>query len=250
MENKRRSRRRQLQASPWFGPMSFVLICLSIVVAMSIFFRVQVIEVEGNLDYTDEQVVEATGIDTGDNLFFLNRIGAVSRMLARLPYIQEATISRVLPDKVIISVKESNAVATVQSETSAWMIDRNCKLMTAVTESEALGLIPVTGVTAILPGVGDLIQVEEGDEGKIEYLSEILLEIEVRDLQSRISNLDISDVNNPTFTLDDRFYVNLGSKSDTIRKFGVLLSAASQLQPGDTGTIDLSIDDKAHFLQY
>lgn len=250
MENKRRSRRRQLQASPWFGPMSFILICLSIVVAMSIFFRVQVIEVEGNYDYTDEQVVEATGIDTGDNLFFLNRIGAVSRMLARLPYIQEATISRVLPDKVIISVKESNAVATVQSETSAWMIDRNCKLMTAVTESEALGLIPVTGIKAILPGVGDLIQVEEGDEAKIEYLSEILLEIEVRDLQTRISNLDISDVNNPTFMLDDRFYVKLGSKGDTVRKFGILLSATGQLQPGDMGTIDLSIDDKAHFLQY
>jgi len=85
MENKRRSRRRQLQASPWFGPMSFVLICLSIVVAMSIFFRVSKVEVEGNEDYTDAQIVEATGIDTGDNLFFLNRIGAISRMLARLP---------------------------------------------------------------------------------------------------------------------------------------------------------------------
>ena len=250
MENKRRSRRRQLQASPWFGPMSFVLICLSIVVAMSIFFRVSKVEVEGNEDYTDAQIVEATGIDTGDNLFFLNRIGAISRMLARLPYIQEATIARVLPDKVIITVKESSAVATVPSETSAWMIDRNCKLMTAVTESEALGLIPISGITAILPGVGDTIQVAEGEEGKIEYLSEILLEIEVRDLQSRISNLDITDVNNPTFTLDDRFHVKLGAKGDTIRKFGVLLSAAGQLQPGDTGTIDLSLDDKAHFLQY
>ncbi|MBQ5671888.1 MAG: FtsQ-type POTRA domain-containing protein [Oscillospiraceae bacterium] len=209
MENKRRSRRRQLQASPWFGPMSFVLICLSIVVAMSIFFRVSVIEVEGNEDYTDAQIVEATGIDTGDNLFFLNRIGAVSRMLARLPYIQEATIARVLPDKVIISVKESSAVATVPSETSAWMIDRNCTLMTAVTESEALGLIPVSGITAILPGVGDVIQVAEGEEAKIEYLSEILLEIEVRDLQSRISNLDISDVSNPTLTLDERFVARM-----------------------------------------
>lgn len=249
MDNMRRSHRRQLQASPWFGPMSFVLICISIVVAMSIFFRVQTVEVEGNEDYTDAQIVEATGIDAGDNLFFLNRIGAVSRMMARLPYIQEATISRVLPDKVVISVKESSAVATVSSGTSAWMIDRNCKLMTAVTESEALGLIPIEGVTAILPGVGNEIQVEEGDEAKVAYLKEILLEIEVRGLQSRITDLDISDVTNPTFTLDERFHVKLGEQSDTIRKFGVLLSAASQLQPGDMGTIDLSLDDKAHFLQ-
>ncbi len=250
MEQKRRSNRRNIQASPWFGPMAFVLICVSIVVAMSIFFRVSRVEVEGNEDYTDEQIIEATGIDMGDNLFFLNRIGAVSRMLARLPYIQEATISRVLPDRVVITVKESSAVATVSSETSSWMIDRNCKLMTAVTESEAMGMIPVTGITAILPGVGDTIQVKEGDEDKIAYLSEILLEIEVRGLQSRITNLDISDVSNPTFTLDDRFDVKLGTKGDTVRKFGLLLSAESQLAAGDQGTLDLSVDDKVHFLQY
>lgn len=250
MDNNRRNRRRQLRASPWFGPMAFVLICISVIVAMSIFFRVNHIEVEGNEDYTDEQVIEATGIDTGDNLFFLNRIGAVSRMLARLPYIQEATISRVLPNKIIITVKESSAVATVSTETSYWMIDRDCKLMTAVTESEAQGLIHVTGITPVMPGVGDKMEVDAGEEPKVEYLSEILLEIEVRGLQSRITDLDITDVSNPTFVFDNRFDVKLGAKTDTILKFGLLLSAVDQLAAGDSGTIDLSIDEKAHFLQY
>lgn len=250
MENKRRNRRRALKASAWFGPMSFVLVCISVVVAMSIFFRVSTVEVEGNQDYTDQEIVSATGIDAGDNLFFLNRISAISRMMARLPYIQEASVSRVLPDKVVITVKESSAVATVQSETSAWMIDRNCKMMTAVTESEAMGLIPVTGITAVLPNVGDPINPAEGDEGKIEYLSEILLEIEVRDLQSRISKIDISDPSNPVLRFDDRFDVKLGAKGDTIRKFGLFLSASEQLASGDMGVIDLSLDENAHFVQH
>ena len=250
MENKRRNRRRELKASAWFGPMSFVLVCISVVVAMSIFFRVSTVEVEGNEDYTDQEIVAATGIDAGDNLFFLNRISAISRMMARLPYIQEASVSRVLPDKVVITVKESNAIATVQSETSAWMIDRNCKMMTAVTESEAMGLIPVTGITAVLPNVGDPIQPAEGDEGRIEYLSEILLEIEVRGLQSRISKIDITDPSNPVLRFDDRFDVKLGDKGDTIRKFGLFLSASEQLASGDIGVIDLSLDENAHFVQH
>ena len=250
MENKRRSRRIQADASAWFGPMSFILVCISVVVAMSIFFRVSTVEVEGNQDYTDEEIVAATGIDAGDNLFFLNRIGAVSRMMARLPYIQEATVSRVLPDKVVITVKESNAIATVQSETSAWMIDRNCKMMTSVTESEAMGLIPVTGITALLPNVGDPIQPAEGDEGKVEYLSEILFEIEVRKLQDRISEIDFTDAENPSLYFDDRFEVKLGAKGDTVRKFGLFLSASEQLASGDMGVIDLSLDDKAHFIQH
>ena len=250
MENKRRNRRRELKASAWFGPMSFVLVCISVVVAMSIFFRVSTVEVEGNEDYTDQEIVAATGIDAGDNLFFLNRISAISRMMARLPYIQEASVSRVLPDKVVITVKESNAIATVQSETSAWMIDRNCKMMTAVTESEAMGLIPVTGITAVLPNVGDPIQPAEGDEGRIEYLSEILLEIEVRGLQSRISKIDITDPSNPVLRFDDRFDVKLGDKGDTIRKFGLFLSSSEQLASGDIGVIDLSLDENAHFVQH
>lgn len=250
MEQYSRNRRRQFRTSAWFGPASFLLICLSVIVAMSIFFRVSVIDVEGNEDYTDQEIIDATGIDTGDNLFFMNRIGAVSRMMARLPYIQEATISRVLPNKIVITVQESNAVATVSDGTSYWMIDRDCKTMTAITESEAQGLIRVSGVTAILPSVGDPMVVEAGDEAKVDYLCEILLEIEVRGLQNRIEALDISDVTNPTFVLDDRFDVKLGAKDDTILKFGKLLSAVGKLQPGDMGTLDLSQDEKVHFLQY
>ena len=250
MENKRRSRRRQLNANAWFGPMSFILVCISVVVAMSIFFRVSTVEVEGNQDYTDQEIVAATGIDAGDNLFFLNRIGAISRMMARLPYIQEATVSRVLPDKVLITVRESNAIATVQSETSAWMIDRNCKMMTAVTESEAMGLIPVTGITAVLPNVGDPIQPKEVDEEAVAYLGEILLEIEVRNLQNKISEIDFSDPANPSLYYDNRFEVKLGARGDTIRKFGLFLSASQQLASGDIGVIDLSLDDKAHFIQH
>jgi len=130
------------------------------------------------------------------------------------------------------------------------MIDRNCKMMTAVTESEAMGLIPVTGITAVLPNVGDPIQPKEGDDGKIEYLSEILLEIEVRGLQSRISEIDFTDPDNPSLFFDDRFEVKLGARDDTIRKFGLFLSASQQLATGDMGVIDLSIDDKAHFIQH
>ena len=71
MENKRRNRRRQMQASPWFGPMSFALICISVVVAMSIFFRVSHVEVEGNEDYTDAEIVAAQGAAAFRFLIFL-----------------------------------------------------------------------------------------------------------------------------------------------------------------------------------
>lgn len=236
-----------------FAPIAFLLVCLSLIMAMSIFFKVGEIEVEGNSTYTDEEIIRASGIDTGDNLFFINQIFMGSRLTDRLPYVQTATIARVLPNKVIITVTESSSTACVYSGDTLWMIDHNCKLMGTTTqlEAESLGFITVKGLEPIEPVVGDIIAPGVEDTPKLSYLSEILVEIDVRGLNDKIANLDITSVANPTFEYDGRFLVKLGPKSETAHKFGVLLSAVEQLAEGDTGTIDLSMadNDQAHFMQ-
>lgn len=235
--------------SALFAPVAFVLICLSVILAMSIFFRVNEIEVVGNQTYTTEEVVEASGIDVGDNLFFINQIAFGSHITNRLPYLQDATVERKLPDKIIITVTESSAIACVQSGNGLWLIDRSCKLMGTVSQEESGAFLLVSGVEPIEPSVGDVMELGVEDAGKVSYLSEILTEIDVRELEERVTDLDITSVANPTFAFDGRFQVKLGSKSDTQQKFGILLNAVGQLAPGDTGTIDLSIDKKAHFMQ-
>ena len=99
--------KKQRKRGVLFAPIAFLLVCLSLIMAMSIFFRVGEIQVEGNSTYTAEEIIEASGIDTGDNLFFINQIFMGSRLTDRLPYLQTATIARVLPNKVVITVTES-----------------------------------------------------------------------------------------------------------------------------------------------
>jgi hypothetical protein len=86
---------------------SFILIIAAVVLAMSVFFKVSKITVKGNSYYTADQVIEASGIEEGDNLFFVNRFSAVSKIFAKLPYIQKATVTRGLPNRVTITVTES-----------------------------------------------------------------------------------------------------------------------------------------------
>ncbi|MEE0204105.1 MAG: FtsQ-type POTRA domain-containing protein [Oscillospiraceae bacterium] len=232
-----------------YAPIAFVLICLSVILAMSIFFRVNEIDVVGNQTYTAEEVIEASGVDTGDNLFFINKLSVGSRLITRLPHIQSATVDRKLPDKVTITVTESNSIAYVASGNALWMIDRNCKLMGKVNQSDTGHLIQISGVEPLAPAVGDEIVLGDDEAGKVSYLKEILTEIDVRGLTEQVTNLDISSVANPTFLFQDRFTVKLGSRSETEQKFGILLSAVDQLSAGDAGTIDLSIDKRAHFTQ-
>ena len=102
-------------------PLIFLLICAALVLGMSVFFRVAKVEVVGNSIYTAEEVVEASGIGTGDNLFFINRFAAASRIFSKLPYVDKAKVTRALPNRVTITIQESSAMAYVQADDGYWV---------------------------------------------------------------------------------------------------------------------------------
>ena len=72
--------RKKKKRNALFAPLSFLLVCVALVFAMGVFFRVQTIEVIGAEGYTAEEIIEASGIDIGDNLFFINRASVSSRI--------------------------------------------------------------------------------------------------------------------------------------------------------------------------
>lgn len=244
---RRQPRRKKKNRSALYTPLAFIIICAALIFGMSVFFRVSRIEVNGNEMYTDEEVMAAAGIEEGDNLFFINRFTAVSRIFSHLPYVEEALVTRSLPDRVVIDVSESSAIACVVVESQYWAIDRNCKLLTMVDNVDAVGLITVTGVTPINPTIGEVIAPGEADQPKIDYLADILDQMQERGLIGDVTWVDVSTASNPSFDYLGRFTVKLGPNENTEYKFGMLLSAVEQLAAGDRGTIDLSIDKKAHF---
>ena len=223
-------------------PLIFLLICAALVLGMSVFFRVAKVEVVGNSIYTAEEVVEASGIGTGDNLFFINRFSAASRIFSKLPYVDKAKVTRALPNRVTITIQESSAMAYVQADDGYWVVDQNCKLLKSVTESELTGLARVDGITPVEPKVGEVLNAGDADAPKVTYLAAILGQLLTRDMASKVTVIDLSDASNPGFTYDGRFTVRLGANENVEYKFGMLQSAVSQLTDSDAGTIDLSID--------
>lgn len=232
--------------SALFAPLSFIIICAALVFALSVFFRVSSIEVTGNNIYTAEEVINASGIEEGDNLFFINRFTARVRILSKLPYVEEAAVNRSLPNKLIIEISESAAIAYVQAEDGLWTIDKGCKLLSKVEKGQAGSLIRVTGLTPIMPEEGALIAPGEAESPKVAFLSEILGQISALKMTGDVTEIDMSNISSPSFDYLGRFRVKLGGNENVDYKFQVLLSAVSQLLPGDSGTIDLSIDERAH----
>ncbi len=238
--------RKKKKKNVLYAPLSFLIICAALVFGLSVFFRVSGIEVQGNSLYTAEEIIEASGIESGDNLFFINRFSAVSRIHSKLPYVETARIDRSLPNKLVIVVAESKAIAYVGAEDGTWAIDRSCKLLGKAAGEDLNGLIRIEGLVPIAPEAGQVIAPGESESPKVNYLAAILSEIESLGLRDRITYIDINGIVNPFFDYLGRFTVKLGADEDIEYKFQLLLSAVEALNEGDRGTLDLSIDKRAH----
>ena len=225
----------------------FFGVIVLILLAMSIFFTVTDIEVEGNARYTDEEIILASGLEKGENLFFINRYDAASRIFKKLPYVNDVMVTRELPSRVVISITESSAMGYVTLENDYWVVDQNCKILKKIDQTELKSLIRIDGLVPVDPEEGSIMTVAEEDGAKLRFLSEILNQLLKRGLWTDVSIIDMSDVTNPAFAYLSRFTVRVGEDADLDYKFGLLQSAVEQLAEHDAGTLDLSIDQQVHF---
>ena len=234
-------------ASSASGPVMFFLVIVAVIFVMSVFFRVSDIQVRGNSHYTDEEIIRAIDIEEGDNLFFFDRFAALSRVFAKLPYIDEVTVERSLPNRVIITVSESQALAYIVLGEEKWTIDHNCKVLGKANEDELAGLIPIIGISPGTLMIGEPLETADGDEKIVNYIAEVLDQLEGRGLYRRVGRVDFTNPNQVEFTLDDKYVVRLGNDNSVEYKFGMLISALSQLLEGDVGIINVSDGNTAHF---
>jgi len=230
------------------GPITFVIVILALIFVMSVFFRVQNIVVEGNTHYTDEEIISAIDIEDGDNLFFFDRFATISRVFAKLPYVEEVSVTRSLPNKVTINVVECKALAYIKVGDEEWTIDHNCKVLGKAAAGEDSYLIAVDNFKPGTLLIGEKPTSADGDESKVDYLSEVLCQIQDRALSVNVKSVEFSDSGSVSFEYGGKFTVVIGnSGGDTEYKFGMLVTVLSALKDGDMGTIDLSDGKTAHF---
>ena len=125
-----------------------------------------------------------------------------------------------------------------------------------VYHGEILGLVGESGtgkstlarmiLGLVKPEQGEIVSAGEAESPKVSYLSAILKQISDLGLRENVTWIDLSNVSNPSFDYQGRFTVKLGTGENVEYKFQCLLSAVEALEPGDRGTLDLSIDRQAH----
>lgn len=229
---------------------TFVVIVVSVIFVMSVSFRVEDITIIGNSHYTADEIINAIDIEEGDNLFFFDRFSAVTRVFAKLPYVSEVQIERALPNKVIIRVTESNAVAYLKLGNELWTMDEKCKVLGKAAEGEEGTLIPVVGFDAGTLFINETINTSSGEQRTVAYLKEILNQIIDRELAYQVTKIDISNTNNVKVHYGGKYTIALGDPYATEYKFSMVVNAISKLKEGDIGIIDVTDGRTVKFSPY
>lgn len=156
---RRHSNRRRRRGSFGFlyRLLSVLVICGVIVVALTLFFRVDTVVVTGTQRYTQQEVIDATGIKTGDNLFLMNKYDVAQNIVGELPYIEEIRINRKLPDTLLIQVEECGTPLALVQDGSAWLISSTGKIVDQKTAAEATDYGTIDGCELLAPSVGSSI---------------------------------------------------------------------------------------------
>ncbi|MGI5985070.1 MAG: cell division protein FtsQ/DivIB [Oscillospiraceae bacterium] len=233
-----------------FSTLSFIIICAALVFGMSVFFRVSNIQVVGAARYTESEIAEASGIKNGDNLMFINREITAEKIYTKLIYVGEVKVSRKLPNTVVIDVSESGTVARIETDSGFWLIDKNCRLLEESSVEDDESHLKVLGISGVKPKKGETLNVSDEDKLKAQYLKDILTSIVGRSMIADVGSIDISNAANAEFSYKNRFKVKLGKNENIDYKLEMLLGVAAELEPEETGTIDLSQSKKAQFSPY
>lgn len=249
MANDKRSGRSR-KSAVLYTPIAALLIIFLLIFGFSVFFRISAIDVNGAKKYTTEQVISASGIKTGDNLIFVDPYASAESIMTNLPYLNEVMIEKIVPDKVIINVTESQPMAVIWLEDTWWLLDQKARILEATNAEMADKKIEIIGIAPKTIIVGQKLMVDDKDNTRLLYLSNVLTAIESDGISADVGAVDVTNAGSITFTYLDRFTVILGNGEDIeyklIRMHDVI--KLSQLDPDEKGKIDVSKDGKSSFI--
>lgn len=108
------------------------MMCLAFVVGATVFFKVETISVEGNGHYTAEEIISATNIQLGANLFSIKQDEISKSITYSLPYVQSIDIKLQLPTGIKLEVQEQIGMVQLVTEEGIWYMGVQGKLLELV----------------------------------------------------------------------------------------------------------------------
>lgn len=228
----------------------FIVLIGAAVVALTLFFKVDRIELVGTDRYSKAQIVSQISIDEGDNLYLWDKISVSDTITTEFPYIKDVQIRRKLPNRIVISVTEYTAALAVQGGTGYYLLSDDGKIL-EYTDNPG-ELITVSGVSLSGRTPGEYLS-QEGDETLVtlNQILELFPTIDAFDI-TRVDFINLESLSDIRIGVDERFDIRVGamdSGNGFVRRMSFALRVIeSKLSPSDIGRLYWDARDRLHFV--
>lgn len=254
MARRKHSKRRRGRGSFGFlyKLLSVLLICTAIILAMTLFFRVDNIVVTGQRRYTEEEIREASGVELGSNMYLLNKYEVCRSIAGQLPYIEDIRVNRKLPDTLLIEVHESGRPFALVQDGSAWLISASGKIVEQLPEGEAEPYGRISGCELLAPSVGTSVALATEYASQQSSLLDLLKALEDAGLTENVDGIRLDDLSYLKMDYIGRFTVRMAYGADYSWELKKLTATLAQeaIQSNMTGTIDLQLkSDEVRLIQ-
>ncbi len=252
MARRKHSKRRRGGGGFLYKLLSVLLICTAIILAMTLFFRVDNIVVTGQNRYTAEEIQAACGVELGANMYLLNKYDVRRNIWDQLPYIEDIRVNRKLPDTLLIEVRESGRPFVLIQEEIAWLISSSGKIVEQVPEAEAGQYGLISGCELLAPSVGSSIALATEYASQQSSLLDLLAALERAGLTENVDGIRLDDLGCLKMDYIGRFTVRMAYSADydwELKKLTATLES-EKIQSNMTGTIDLQLkSDEVRLIQ-
>ena len=225
--------------------LTLVVVCAAAVLALTLFFKVESVEVTGNSRYSAQEIQDACGVSLGDNLYLLSKPDMVQRLHQQLPYIDEVRITRQLPNTLCVQVTEFSTVYAVEQEGTVWLLTSGGKIVETAAERGDTPLID--GCELLAPSLGGDVSFALELQNRQESLFALLTALESAELTGDVRAIHLGDPTVLSMDYTERFTVEMPYGADYPRLLRYLTLVIDKLETNLTGVIDLTRDGEPHF---
>lgn len=224
---------------------AFAAAAVILAVGIGVFFNINEITVTGVGDnYTEEEIISASGLKIGRSLLFTDTIAAQERIKDVCPYVSAVTITKEYPSKIIIDLRESSVSAAVEFKGEMWLLDQNCRVL-GKAEPEQQCMV-ITGMTVKKVSVGSTVEIEDDYITKLDCLKTILASMSGDDFSKRVTELDITNIGHIELSIGKQYTIKIGSSEKLEYKLSRAESVISQLTDEKPAVIDVSKDGETY----
>ena len=233
MERQRRIRKRRLIILFIF--FMITSICVGITLSLTVFFKIEKINVSGSKIYTSEEILKFSNIEIGENVFTASEDKAEKSIRKALPYVEKIEIKRSIKGTIDIIVTEAKDFICYDLSGRYFTVSKAGRVLKETAKPpEKLIRIKIKDIEC---SVGNDIKYKNKNIKPI--IDKIISETEKEKISLNV--MDVTDSLSLKIKVENRFIVDLGVNDNLDRKIKHLSKMIKSIPAEKSGNINLSM---------